>query len=34
MLTLIYGKDWTANREYILNMLAEDEVTSKPNRIL
>lgn len=34
MLTLIYGKDWTANREYILNMLAEDVVTCKPNRIL
>lgn len=34
MLTLIYGKDWTANREYLLNMLAEDVVACKPNRIL
>ena len=34
MLTLIYGKDWTANREYILNMLAKDVAACKSNRIL
>ena len=34
MLTLIYGKDWTANREYILNMLANDVAACKGNRIL
>ena len=34
MLTLVYGKDWTANREYILNMLAEDVVACRSNRIL
>lgn len=34
MLTLVYGKDWTANREYILNMLAADVAACKPNRIL
>lgn len=34
MLTLVYGKDWTANRSYILNMLAKDVADCKPNRIL
>ena len=34
MLTLIYGKDWTANRKYILNMLANDVAACKGNRIL
>lgn len=34
MLTLILGKDWTANREYILNMLAKDVENRKGNRIL
>ena len=34
MLTLILGKDWTANREYILNMLAKDVADRKGNRIL
>lgn len=34
MLTLIYGRDWTSNRDYILNMLAKDVADCKPNRIL
>lgn len=34
MLTLVYGPDWTANREYILNMLAKDVSERKGNRIL
>jgi len=34
MLTLIYGKDWTANRDHILNMLAKDVANCRPNRIL
>ena len=34
MLTLIYGKDWTANREYILDMLAQDVASQKSGRIL
>ena len=34
MLTLVYGKDWTANREFILNMVAKDVAECKPNRIL
>lgn len=34
MLTLVYGKDWTANREYILNMIAKDVADCKSNRIL
>ena len=34
MLTLILGSDWTANREYILNMLANDVAERMENRIL
>ena len=34
MLTLVYGKDWTANRNYILNMIANDVAEAKSNRIL
>ena len=34
MLTLIYGTDWTANRNAILNMLADDVSAQKANRIL
>lgn len=34
MLTLVYGPDWTANRNHILNMLAQDVSQQKPNRIL
>lgn len=34
MLTLVYGKDWTTNRNYILNMIAQDVALCKPRRIL
>ena len=34
MLTLVYGSDWTANRDHILLMLANDVAAHKPNRIL
>lgn len=34
MLTLVYGKDWTANRNYIFDMVAKDVAESKSNRIL
>ena len=34
MLTLILGSDWTANRNYVLNMLAKDVAQQKGNRIL
>ena len=34
MLTLIYGKDWTANRQYILDMLSKDVTAQQGNRIL
>ena len=34
MLTLVYGADWTANRDYILNMLAHDVSERRANRIL
>ena len=34
MLTIILGSDWTANRNYVLNMLAEDVAKRKGNRIL
>ena len=34
MLTLVLGTDWTANRDYILNMLAKDVADRKGNRIL
>lgn len=34
MLTLVYGRDWTANRDYILNMIARDVAEHKNNRIL
>ena len=34
MLTLVLGKDWIANRDYMLNMLAEDVIQRKSNRIL
>lgn len=34
MLTLVYGTDWTANRDYILNMLAQDVSERKARRIL
>lgn len=34
MLTLVYGPDWTANRDYILNMLANDVANQKSHRVL
>lgn len=34
MLTLVCGKDWTANRDYIMDMLAQDVANRKPGRIL
>ena len=34
MLTLVYGKDWTANRKYVLDRLAEDVAACRPNRVL
>lgn len=34
MLTLVYGTDWTANREYILKLLADDVSARRPGRIL
>ena len=34
MLTLLLGKDWIANREQILNMVAEDVRNARGNRIL
>lgn len=34
MLTLIYGKDWTANRDVILRLIAGDVSVRKGNRIL
>jgi len=34
MLTLIYGTDWTANREYVLNLLSQDVAQKLPRRIL
>ena len=34
MLTLLLGKDWTANRDAILNMIAQDVAAQKPGRIL
>ena len=34
MLTLVYGKDWTANRDYILSMVAKDVENQKANRII
>ena len=34
MLTLVLGKDWIANRDHLLNMLAEDVAQRKENRIL
>ena len=34
LLTLVYGKDWIANRDYILNMITKDVADCKPGRIL
>lgn len=34
MLTLVYGIDWTANRDYIMNMLASDVSREKSGRYL
>ena len=34
MLTLVYGRDWTANRNHILNLLAKDIASHQSNRIL
>ena len=34
MLTLVYGKDWTANRNYIFELVAKDVADAKSNRIL
>ena len=34
MLTLVYGKDWTANRNYIFELVAKDVAGAKSNRIL
>ncbi len=34
MLTLILGRDWTANREEILHLIAEDVRQKQPGRIL
>jgi len=34
MLTLVLGRDWTANREYVLNLLSADISARKGNRIL
>lgn len=34
MLTLVYSTDWTANRDYILNLLANDVSACRGNRIL
>ena len=33
MLKLLLGKDWISNRDYILNMIAEDVRLEKGNRI-
>ena len=34
MLTLLLGKDWTVNRDRILNMISRDVAEEKPGRIL
>lgn len=34
MLTLVLGRDWTANRDQILYMIAQDVKAEKPGRIL
>ena len=34
MLTLVYGVDWTANRDHIMNMLASDVSEKKSGRFL
>ena len=34
MLTLVYGTDWIANRDYIMNLLSKDVVSKQPRRIL
>ena len=34
MLTLLLGTDWTANRDAILNMIAQDVAAQRPGRIL
>lgn len=34
MLTLLLGKDWTANRQYILRCIADDVANKRENRIL
>ena len=33
MLTLLLGTDWTANRDAVLNMIAQDVAAQKPGRI-
>ena len=34
MLTLVYGIDWTANRDYIMDLLAQDVARRQNRRIL
>ena len=34
MLTLVYGSDWIANRDYIMDLLSEDVEKKQPRRIL
>lgn len=34
MLTLVYGTDWVANQNYIMNLLAKDVAEKQPRRIL
>ncbi len=34
MLTLLLGSDWTANRDTVLNMIAQDVAAQKPGRVL
>lgn len=34
MLTLLLGTDWTANRDTVLNMIAQDVAAQKPGRVL
>lgn len=34
MLTLVYGTDWVANRDYVLDLVSKDVADKKPRRIL
>ena len=34
MLTILYGADWTANRDAVLNLISEDVASKKGHRIL